>query len=99
MMIIIILIPASGESGRQPKACRAPARMPASRTPCCYYHNFIVLTDIIMVMINDRTNINIITMILIFCFCFPRTRQPFSDLQHVSMQGTRALDPGSVRAD
>ena len=28
-----------------------------------------------------------------------RTRQPFSDLQNVSMQGTRALDPWSVRAD
>ena len=25
-------------------------------------------------------------------------RLPFSDLQHVSVQGTRALDPGSVRA-
>ena len=31
---------------------------------------------------------------------FPRgARLPFSDLQQVSVQGTRALDPGSVRAD
>ena len=59
----------------------------------------IISVMIMCVIVTSSISISISIRIITIIFVFRGARLPFTDSQQMSVQGTRALDPGSVRAD